>query len=253
VRALVTNDDGIGSVGLQVLARAAEAVGIDVTVAAPTWDSSGASASLTAVVEDGRFRVERTTLDGVGGACFAVEGAPAFIARAAMGGAFGEPPALVLSGVNRGLNAGHSILHSGTVGAVLTGAIYDRPGIAFSIDGADPEHWATAEHVIAEVLRWWTEEERAELILNVNVPDVDVHRLRGLREAPLAAFGAVTASVTSVEEGMVLMRYELPSGDPDAGSDASLVREGFATVTALEPLCAASTRVARSLEREHRT
>ena len=46
---------------------------------------------------------------------FAADAAPAFIVRAASIGAFGDPPDLVLSGINRGPNTGHAVLHSGTV------------------------------------------------------------------------------------------------------------------------------------------
>src|SRR5205823_1633381 len=75
--------------------------GLDVVVAAPTWDSSGASASLTVVEEDGRFLVEQRCYDELPDVpVFAVEGAPAFIARAGLRGAFGEPPDVVLSGIN---------------------------------------------------------------------------------------------------------------------------------------------------------
>jgi hypothetical protein len=58
VRALVTNDDGIDSPGLLVLAKAAHAAGLDVVVAAPARQSSGASAAITAVRREGRTLVE---------------------------------------------------------------------------------------------------------------------------------------------------------------------------------------------------
>ena len=91
VSALITNDDGIASAGIRTLAQAALDAGLEVTVAAPTWDSSGASASLTAGrarrALPGRGR-ELEGLDGV--AAFAVEAAPAFIVRAATTGAFGD-------------------------------------------------------------------------------------------------------------------------------------------------------------------
>ena len=57
-RALVTNDDGVDSPGIRALAGVAVDAGLDVVVAAPSWDSSGASASFTAVQEDGRFVVD---------------------------------------------------------------------------------------------------------------------------------------------------------------------------------------------------
>ena len=78
-------------------------------------------ASLTAVERDGRFLIDGGTFEDLAGvAVFAVEAAPAFIVRAAMTGAFGAPPDIVLSGINRGPNTGHAVLHSGTVGAALT-------------------------------------------------------------------------------------------------------------------------------------
>ena len=90
-RCLITNDDGIESDGLRVLAEVALEAGLEVVVAAPMQESSGASASITAIEEDGHFVVEPRTLPGLEGACtvLAVGGLPAFIALTAMRGAFG--------------------------------------------------------------------------------------------------------------------------------------------------------------------
>ena len=98
LRCLVTNDDGIGSEGLRVLALVALEAGFDVVVAAPMRECSGASASITAVEEDGRFVVEARTLPGLEEACavLAVGGLPAFIALTGMRGAFGPTPDIVL-------------------------------------------------------------------------------------------------------------------------------------------------------------
>src|SRR5207245_30253 len=98
VRCLVTNDDGIDSEGLRVLALAAVEAGLEVVVAAPMMECSGASASLSAVEEDGRVVVEPRRLPGLAGAgaVLAVAGLPAFVALTAMGGAFGPPPDIVL-------------------------------------------------------------------------------------------------------------------------------------------------------------
>jgi len=100
LRCLVTNDDGIGSEGLRALALVALEAGLDVVVAAPMQESSGASASITAVEQNGRFVVEPRTVPGLDGACavLAVGGLPAFIALTGMRGAFGPPPDIVLSG-----------------------------------------------------------------------------------------------------------------------------------------------------------
>ena len=65
---------------------------------------------------------------------YGVDAAPGFIALIASRGAFGPPPALVLSGINRGLNTGHAVLHSGTVGAAMTGRVNDCRALAVSLD-----------------------------------------------------------------------------------------------------------------------
>ena len=117
----ITNDDGINSPGIAALARVAVELGLDVVVAAPAWNSSGASASLTGVSSDGRLVVTDYQLDGADKAmAYCIEAAPAMIVRAGVRGAFGPTPDLVLSGINDGPNTGHAVLHSGTVGAALT-------------------------------------------------------------------------------------------------------------------------------------
>ncbi|UDY35172.1 5'/3'-nucleotidase SurE [Dermatobacter hominis] len=238
-RALVTNDDGVGAPGLAVLAGAAARLGFDVVVAAPAWDSSGASASVTAVLEEGRFTFAPHEVPGFDGPCLAVDAAPAFITRAAIAGAFGAPPDIVLSGVNAGLNTGHATVHSGTVGAAVTASVLDLPGIAFSLDvGAEPR-WDTADRVVAAVLSSVLEERPGPSVLNVNVPDVAEDELRELRPARLAAIGAVTTTVTSVEQGSVLLEYAPSVGDVQPGTDVALLREGHATVTALHPMAEA--------------
>lgn len=163
MRVLVTNDDGIGSPGLAVLVRAALEVGADeVVVAAPARDSSGASASLLGAELDGRLVVDRTEApdlpDGV--ASFGVRAAPGLIAFVAAHGGFGPKPDLLLSGVNRGANTGHAVLHSGTVGAALSAATHGIRGLAVSLADARPQHWATAGAYTAHVLRWLLDQPR---------------------------------------------------------------------------------------------
>lgn len=235
--ALITNDDGIGSLGLRVLAMAAQEAGLEVLVAAPSWNSSGASASLTAVEDDGRVVLEDVRLDGVEGRCVSLEAAPAFIARSAMSGAFGPRPDVVLSGVNHGPNTGHAVLHSGTVGAALTAATFGTAAAAFSLDTlTDGTHWDTVDEVVRTVL------DRAEWarhrgsVLNVNIPDVPRARLQGLRVARLAPFGAVTVNVTEIGEGYVSMQYSAPRERADTGTDVALLDDGYATLTVLEPI-----------------
>jgi 5'-nucleotidase len=155
MRVLVTNDDGVESAGIRLLAAVALDRGLDVVVAAPAWDTSGASASLTAVQRDGQLLIEpRSFAELPDVPVYAVEAAPAFIVRAATAGAFGPGPDVVLSGINNGPNTGHAILHSGTVGAALTAATFGLRSVAVSIGAAPEPHWSTAATFAATALDW---------------------------------------------------------------------------------------------------
>jgi 5'-nucleotidase len=240
MRALVTNDDGVASEGIATLTRAAVEAGLDVVVAAPSWDSSGASASLTAVERDGRFLFDERQFDDLPDvSLFAVQAAPAFIVRAAMHGAFGSVPDLVLSGVNLGLNTGHAVLHSGTVGAALTASTHGAVAAAFSIDVPGPFHWDTALAVARTVIEWVTSAEPGT-VMNVNVPNVPPERLRGMERGALARFGAVQTHVTEVGEGYLKLAFTDVNADREEGTDAALVAAGFASVTPLIAVCEAA-------------
>src|ERR671936_361763 len=100
VHAVITNDDGIGSKGLRLLARAAVRAGWDVVVAAPDRQASGSGAAITAGQAEGRVVVERHKLPGLEDVpAYAVQAAPGFIAFTAVRGAFGPRPDYLLSGI----------------------------------------------------------------------------------------------------------------------------------------------------------
>ena len=238
MRVLITNDDGVDSVGIRALAQVAVDCGLETVVAAPGWDSSGASSSLTAVERDGRFLLERRTFPDVPDVqVYAVEAAPAFIVRAGVTGAFGPAPDLVLSGINRGPNTGHAVLHSGTVGAALTASTFGLPAMAVSINVSteDPE-WPTAASVARVALRWLLD-KGDRLVLNVNAPNVPIDQLKGFQRAGLAAFGAVQTVVTEAGEGYVKLSYEGIDAELEPGTDAAALADGWACYTALRAVC----------------
>ncbi|MFV2142871.1 MULTISPECIES: 5'/3'-nucleotidase SurE [Isoptericola] len=232
----MTNDDGIASPGLGVLARCAQAAGLDVLVAAPHEESSGASAALHGAEEDGRLMVEDHRAPGVpdGVRSLAVAADPALIAFVSAYGAFGAVPDVLLSGVNRGPNVGNAVLHSGTVGAALSGATFGMRSLAVSLDAGDPQHWETAEWVAAHALDWLLTGPPSRRTLNVNVPDLPRAELRGLRQAPLATFGAVHARVAQHDDDAALVvRYEGTERSTEPESDAGLLAQGWATASLL--------------------
>jgi 5'-nucleotidase len=237
VRALITNDDGVDSPGIETLAGVAFELDLDVVVAAPAWDASGASASLTAVLREGELCLDHRSYASLPGVpVFAVEAAPAFIVRAAAAGAFGPPPDIVISGINNGANTGHAILHSGTVGAALTAATFGQRGLAVSIGASPRPHWETAA-TYARVALGWLLASPDHAVINVNVPNVPVDDVGGFERARLAAFGAVQTHVTEAGEGYVKLAYDEVAADFEPGTDAAALRDGLACYTALIGVC----------------
>ncbi|HTJ38354.1 MAG TPA: 5'/3'-nucleotidase SurE [Dactylosporangium sp.] len=237
MRILVTNDDGIDSPGLHALAAAAASAGHEVVVAAPAEESSGSSAALLAVEAGGRIAMQEAAVTGTT-AAFAVSATPAFIVLLATRGAFGPPPDVVLSGVNRGPNTGAAVLHSGTVGAALTAVANGCPAMAVSLDvAADPASdarspcWATAAEVAVNLMPLLT----GPFALNVNVPDVEAGYLRGIRRAHLAEFGMVQMTLRERGEEFVRMSLEQVGEVAEPGSDDGWLLDGYVAVTPLFP------------------
>lgn len=235
---LVTNDDGIESPGLHALADAAVAEGFDVIVAGPATESSGSSASIIGADRDGRIRMERREVAGLDVPCWAVQAAPALIALIAAHGAFGAVPDAVLSGVNRGANIGHAILHSGTVGAALTGGSNGGRGLAVSLDvGLHPDthEWDAAANVARRLLRELVDSPPGT-VLNLNVPNRAAAADLDPRGATLAPFGIVQTTAAEAGEGGVRLTVADLGAVDDPNSDAALLAAGHATLTALSGL-----------------
>lgn len=257
-RVLVTNDDGVHAPGIRALARAAYERGMDVVVAAPQHEASGMSAALSAVTEDGRLVFGETELDGLPDVpAYAVAASPAYIAVLAGLGVFGPVPDLLLSGINRGANAGHAVLHSGTVGAALTAGNNGIRALAVSLDVLTPaaasagsggaaiavldsvddesRHWTTAAELAATLLPWLAEADPGT-VLNLNVPDLPADQVAGLRQATLAPFGQVQVSIAERGEGFVRTAVEENAVRAVPGTDIAWLADGYAAVTAIRAL-----------------
>ena len=253
MRVLVTNDDGIDAPGLHALARAMVKDGHDVLVVAPLDDMSGAGAGIGPVDLSRGVVVERDDLpdlEGVAG--FAVDGPPALAVISARFGAFGPPPDVVVSGINPGLNTGRAVLHSGTVGAAVTAANFGCPGIAVSVAAGDPWQFETAAAFAAAAVGWVARSGAGpDTVLNMNVPNLAVEEVRGVRPAALAPFGTVRASLGDHVGGrrqLVLRDFTQPAGED---ADSTVVRAGFVAVTSLVGIRAtAHTDAAAAIGRE---
>lgn len=258
MRVLVTNDDGIDSPGLVVLARALHDAGLDVLVAAPLNEASGAGAGIGPLhtMSDGIevANIDRPGFEGI--ETLGVEALPALIVIAGCLGAYGPPPDLVVSGINPGRNVGRAVLHSGTVGAALTAVHFNKRGIAMSIQsgpfstfesaGSGRIHFETAAAIAAE-LGPRIGEAPPRTVVSCNVPNLPLDRLAGLRWAGLARSGLIRSALVDAEGGSK-MQLELGFADAPAGeeSDEALTSLGYATVTPLASVAEESRPEVRS-------
>ncbi len=130
MRILITNDDGALAPALPHLIRWARKWG-EVTCVAPKVEQSGMSQAIdfTRAVEVKKVDIAPDIT------VYAMDSTPADCVRFAILGLH-KTYDLILSGVNRGLNLGHDIVYSGTVGAIFEGARLGHKGIALSTDPA---------------------------------------------------------------------------------------------------------------------
>jgi 5'-nucleotidase len=231
-RVLVTNDDGIGSPGLQRLATALEAR-YDVVVAAPSEDVSGCGTGIGRYDAAAPTRLRRTDLDGV--EAYSLKGPPGLAVMAAALGAFGSLPDLVVSGINAGINTGTSIIHSGTVGAVLTARTFGLDGLAVSLGPGDRWYWDTAVEVACSAADWVLR-QAAPTTLNVNVPGRPSTSLLEARWADIDEFGHFQVATADEHEGFLDLTVRDREAGRRPGSDTALCLAGHVTLTLLSPL-----------------
>lgn len=142
---LLTNDDGIESTGIRVLADALTEIA-DVTVVAPAEDQSAVGRTLSQQVT--------VTEHDLG---YAVEGTPADCVVCGLCTLCPDVD-LVVSGCNQGANLGEYVLgRSGTISAAVEATFFETPAIAVSlyIPGQDLDfhEYAARESEYAEAVR----------------------------------------------------------------------------------------------------
>jgi 5'-nucleotidase len=235
-RILMTNDDGINSPGLRALAHVL-AEDYDVVVAAPEADVSGAGTGIGRFDPRKGVELRPVDFDGFDGLeSYAIAGPPGLAVMAAALGAFGKSPDLVVSGPNGGMNTGHSIIHSGTVGAVLTARTFGSHGLAISLAPSDPWEWQTAIVVARSAVRWVLAQKGSRVVLNVNVPGVPIEEVRGIRWADLDGFGYFRVAMMDVEDEKLQFEVAGSASGLDPASDTALCFDRYVTLTPLSAI-----------------
>jgi 5'-nucleotidase len=163
MRLLLTNDDGIYSEGIKVLADFISVLG-EVWVVAPDRERNAISHALTL-----HRPLRVTTLSDYS---YAVNGTPSDCINIGINFLLPERPDLVVSGINKGGNLGNDINYSGTVAGAVEGALMGVPSFSISLSADQDFNFKPAAQFAVRLARYIAEKGLPpQTVLNVNVPD----------------------------------------------------------------------------------
>lgn len=233
---LVTNDDGVTAPGLLALAQEMEKHG-RVSVLAPdhNWSASGHVKTMHKPL-----RVKDVELDD-GTEALASNGAPSDCVALAMLGLIDEVD-LVVSGINPNANLGHDVTYSGTVTAAMEAVIWEKPGLAVSLDASEDHlrklDYGPAAAVAGRVAGWMLGGKLPlDVIYNLNVPAIGESQIQGIQVTRQGLREYRDELVTRKDPRGIPYYWiggEPPTGVPDQGTDIGALDANYASLTPLQ-------------------
>ena len=221
---LISNDDGVYAPGLQALYEACKSLS-EVKVVAPDRNHSGASNALTL---ESPLRLQH--LDN---GFIAVSGTPTDCVHLALNELCVDPPQLVVSGINSGANMGDDVLYSGTVAAAMEGRFLGLPAVAVSLVGK--QHFATAAHFAKQVVAKLLQQPvAANQVLNINVPDLPITDIKGIKVTRLGKRHQAEMIEKGVDPRGRDIYWVGPPGeiaDAGDGTDFHAIENGYVSIT----------------------
>lgn len=260
---LISNDDGVSAPGLQALVKElTRQCECNIYICGPFGERSGQSNAITLGKSIHAFEIQ---VPGTVQA-FAVDGTPADSVVVAMRSPLMKTKDfdVVVSGINRGDNAGLHVVYSGTVGAAREACTAGYHALAFSIDNhsaRSEEQYAIAARYACSIIREHLDlapvkrELLRRIVLNVNVPGGDcvkgIYLCRQGRHTSTSDLAEIDGDMDFVEnnshkDGSIHMgsvtvrafRYHnlrfVVDTSPD--TDHFLMTQGYCTVTPLDSL-----------------
>jgi 5'-nucleotidase len=226
MRILVSNDDGVRSPGVRLLAQAALAIGSEVWVVAPERKWTAASHQLS---------FDRDlTLTRMGDRMYACSGAPADCVVAAMTVLFGDGsrPDFVLAGINDKRNVAEDIAYSGTTAIAREATFWGVPAASLSRERCESDRAGDLEALRCLLSLLWN--GRADWAaeghwLSINLPATLPAPLTQARVGRDKIGAAADILGTSPER----MRYRLRRGRPGtiiAGDENACLEAGKISV-----------------------
>jgi 5'-nucleotidase len=227
MRILISNDDGYKADGIIQLAKSLSEIA-EVIVVAPSENKSAASSSLTIGKPLKPIQIEKNV--------YAIDATPSDCVHLALCGFIKESIDLVVTGINFGANLGDDVIYSGTVAGAIEGRFLGLPSIAMSLASWECKHFDTAGE-IAKLLV--TQINKAPLanntIINVNVPDIPMTEIKGIKSTRLGNRHKSEPSIQDLKNPSLYWIGENgKEADNGEGTDFHAVSNNFVSVTPLQ-------------------
>ena len=200
-----------------------------VLTVAPDRNCSGASNSLTLT--------NPLRINNLENGYISVNGTPTDCVHLAIRQLCQTEPDIVVSGINAGANMGDDTLYSGTVAAAMEGRFLGLPAIAVSLVGKSLIHYDTAAIFAAKIVKGLLEHPISrDQILNVNVPDLPLAQIKGIKVTRLGARHKAEGMIKTQDPAGKDIYWLGPVGseqDAGEGTDFGAVAAGYVSITPL--------------------
>lgn len=228
MRVLITNDDGINAYGLGLLENLAKTISDEITTVVPMDNRSGTSQAISLHKE--------LYFSNISPNRYICSGTPADCVMLALNLLFADnPPDLVLSGINHGMNASDDVGYSGTIGAAREASIVGIQAIAFSQQNGKLEtDFEVAKKFGKRVLDYAISIKLpSRHVLNVNFPSKKVSKIKGIKTAILDRHKTSDQILPSNKADYFKIGpiNHLPDMNPQ--SDRFFLQKGYITFTPL--------------------
>lgn len=227
-RILVTNDDGVHAGGIRALAEVLRPFG-EITIVAPIQEASAIGHALTLRRP---LRIET-----VSPRVFAIDGTPTDCVNIAITHILHGKPDLIVSGINKGWNLGDDVTYSGTVSGALEGALLGIPSIAISAERVrDESDFGPAASAAALVSEAVLDRGMPKFtLLNINVPSGPNKGFRVTVQARRNHVTVVSERVDPRHRPYYWIEEGENEWEPHDRSDYQAVRDGYISITPLQP------------------
>ena len=227
MRILISNDDGYQAKGIKQLAESLSEIA-DIIIVAPNENKSAASSSLTLGKPLKPIQIEHNI--------YAIDATPSDCVHLALCGFIKESIDLVVTGINFGPNLGDDVIYSGTVAGAIEGRFIGLPSIAISLASFKCEYFETAGAIAKQLV---AQIDKAPLsyntIMNVNVPDVPLSKIKGIKSTRLGNRHQSSPSIQDENNPSLFWIGENgQEADNGEGTDFHAIANNFVSVTPLQ-------------------